>query len=214
VNRHTTLLSEAFSIRVSWANKENVVLRSSLLIGFLAFSAAAGAQGLDYNWLGFGYGQVDLDDVNVDGDGFGIDGSYAINSDFHVFGAYDTANLDAGVDLSRFSAGVGYNTELSNVVDAFARLSYEWAEVDVPGLGSDDDSGYGFGVGLRFAATPELEVDGGIKYVDYGGANGDDTAFNLGGLYSFTPAFAVGLFGSWGDDVTTYSLSGRFYFGK
>jgi hypothetical protein len=99
------------------------MLRSALLFGFLAFSATAGAQGFDYNWLAVNYGMVDFDDVNVDGDGFGVDGSFAINEDFHVFGDYKLANLDFGVDATQFSAGIGYNTEMSPAVDAFARLS-------------------------------------------------------------------------------------------
>jgi hypothetical protein len=66
---------------------------------------------------------------------------------------------------------------------------------------------------VRFAASKKLELDAGIDYVDYGDA-GDDTAFGLGGLYSFSDAFALGLGGSWGDDVSTYTVSGRFYFGQ
>jgi len=198
-------------MRSTWAKTENDMLRSSLLIGLFAFSAAAGAEDFDYNWLSVGYGMVEFDDINVDGDGFGIDGSYAINEDFHVFGDYQMANLDFGVDATTFSAGIGYNTEMSPTVDAFARLSYEYVEVDMPIFGSDDDSGYGFGVGLRFAAGPAVELDAGINYVDYG-SGGDDTAIWLGGLYSFTPFFALGLAGSWGDDVSQYSLTGRFYF--
>lgn len=190
------------------------MLRSALIIGFLAFSASAGAQGFDYNWLSFGYGMVEFDDVNVDGDGFGLDGSLAINEDFHVFGEYETADLDFGFDATTFSAGVGYNTEMSPTVDAFARLSYEYVEIDGPVVGSNDETGFGFGVGLRFAAGTDVELNAGIDYVDYGSSGGDDTALTLGGLYSFTPAFALGLAGSWGSDVSSYSLSGRFYWGK
>ena len=189
------------------------MLRSSLLIMLLAFSASAGAQGFDYNWLGIGYGTIDFDDVNVDGNVLGIDGSFAINEDFHAFGSYAAADLDFGIDATTFNIGVGYNTELSDVVDAYARLSYEYVEVDLPVVGSDDDSGFGFGVGLRFAATEQLELEGAIQYVDLGDG-GDDTALILGGLYSFTPAFALGLFGEWGDDVSAYTLIGRFYWGQ
>jgi len=193
--------------------QENVMLRSTLLIGLLAFSATASAEDFDYTWLSLGYGMVDFDDINVDGNGFGLDGSYAFNDDFHVFGRYEAINLDFGVDATTFSAGVGYNTEMSPTVDAFARLSYEYVEVDMPVFGSDDDSGFGFGVGLRFAAGPGVELNAGIDYFDYG-SGGDDTALSLGGLYSFTPTFALGLAGSWGDDVSSYSISGRFYFGQ
>ena len=189
------------------------MLRSSLLIVFLAFSAAASAEDFDYNWLSFGYGMIDFDDVNVDGNELGIGGSFAFHEDFHAFASYSTADLDSGIDRTTFDIGVGYNTQLSNVVDAWARLSYEYEEFDGPGAGSNDDNGFGFGVGMRFAATEQVELEGAIKYVDLNDT-GDETALLLGGLYSFTPAFAVGLYGEWGDDVTSYTLLGRFYWGQ
>ena len=189
------------------------MLRSSLLVMLLAFSASASAQGFDYNWLGFGYGTIDFDDFNADGNELGIDGSLGFHEDFHAFASYASADLDFGIDRTTFDIGVGYNTELSNVVDAYARLSYEYVEVDVSGFGSQDDNGYGFAVGMRFAATEQLELEGAIDYVDLNDS-GDETALVLGGLYNFTPAFAVGLFGKWGDDVTSYTLLGRFYWGQ
>lgn len=189
------------------------MLRSSLLIALLAFSAAADAEGFDYSWLGFGLGMVDYDDSSLDGNTLGIDGSFAFHPDFHAFASYEVADLDFGFDSTSFNLGVGYNTELSNVIDAYARLSFEYLEFDGPGAGSNDDNGFGFAVGMRFAATPQLELDGAIKYVDFDDF-GDDTALVLGGLYNFTPQFAVGLFGEWGDDVSSYTLLGRFYWGQ
>lgn len=189
------------------------MLRSSLILVLLVFSASASAEGFDYNYFSLGYGTMEFDDVNVDGDGFGLAGSYAINEDFHVFAGYQSAGLDFGIDASTFGAGIGYNTELSPVVDAFARLSYQYVELDAPGLGGVDDNGLGFGLGLRFAASDVLELNAGIDYVDLSDS-GDDTAFSLGGLYDFTDSFALGLGGSWSDDVSSYTLSGRFYFGE
>ena len=189
------------------------MLRSSVLIFLLAFSMASYADDFDYNYIDLGYGILDFDDIDVDGDGFGIGGSFAINSDFHVFGGYQSAGLDFGIDVSQFAAGVGYNTELSPTVDAVARLSYQYAEVDAPGFGSVDDNGFGFGVGLRFEATDVLEIAASIDYIDFGDG-GDDTGFGLGAFYSFTDAFDAGLSGSWSDDTSTYLLTGRFYFGR
>ena len=189
------------------------MLRSSLLFMFLALSATAGAEEFDYNWLGINYGMIEFDDINVDGNALGIDGSFAFHEDFHAFASYAAADLDFGIDATTFDIGVGYNTSLSNVVDAYARLSYEYVEFDVPGFGGDDDNGFGFAVGGRFAATEQLELEGAIKYVDLNDS-GDETALILGGLFSFTPQFAVGLYGDWGDDVPTYTLRGRFYWGQ
>ena len=188
------------------------MLRSSLVLLLLTLSVSASAEGFDYSYLQLNYSNLEIDDINVDGDGFGLSGSFAINPNWHVFGGYQDVGLDFGVDATGIAAGVGYNTTISPTVDMFARLSYQYVDFDTPGPGSLDDDGLGFGVGLRFAASPELEIDAGIDYVDFG--NGDDTAFSAGAIYNFNDAFSLGLGGSWGDNSTTYTLGGRIYFGK
>lgn len=189
------------------------MFRSSLVLLLLVFTASASAEGFDYNYLQLNYGKIEFDDVNVDGDGFGLSGSFAISPDWHVFGAYQAAGLDFGIDATTIGAGIGYNTELSPVVDAYARLSYQYVDLDAGGGISADDSGLGFGVGIRFAVSKEVELNAGIDYVDFSDS-GNDTGFSAGGLYNFTDAFSLGLGGSWSDDASSYTLSGRFYFGK
>ena len=86
------------SIRISWArNRENAMLRSSLVILLLALSAPASAEDFDYSFLSIGYGVIDFDDIGVDGDGFNIGGSYSISDSVHVFGGYQAADLDFGI---------------------------------------------------------------------------------------------------------------------
>lgn len=189
------------------------MFRSLLVIGIVLFSTPAAAQGFDYSYLQLSYGNVEFDNINVDGGGFGLSGSYAINPHWHAFAGYEGLGLDFGVDATTLAAGIGYNTELTPAVDLVGRLSYQYIELDSSGSGSVDDNGLGLGVGLRFAATERLELDAGIDYVDFGDG-GDDTAFSAGGLYNFTDAFSVGLGASWGDDVSSYTLGGRFYFGQ
>lgn len=189
------------------------MLRSSLLILVLALSASASAEDFDYSFLSIGYGVIDFDDIGVDGDGLNIGGSFAINDTIHLFGEYQAADLDFGIDASTFSAGIGYNTSVSPTVDLVARLSYEYAEVDIPGPGNFDDSGFGLGVGLRFAASDTIELNAGITYVDLGDS-GDDTGFGVAGFYDFSDAFALGLSGNWSSDVSVYALTGRLYFGR
>lgn len=189
------------------------MLRSTGLLLLLAFTASANAQEFDYNYFQLSYGNIEFDDVNVDGDGFGLAGSYAVNEDFHVFAGYQAAGLDFGIDATSFGAGLGWHTSLTPVVDLVASVSYQYVELDVPGGGSADDNGLGLGVGLRFAASEQLELDAGISYVDFSDS-GDDTGFGVGGLYSFNEAFSLGLSAEWSDDATSYTLAGRFYFGQ
>lgn len=189
------------------------MLRSTLILVLLAFSASASAEGFDYNYFQLGYGNVEFDDLNVDGDGFGLAGSYAINPDWHVFAGYEAVGLDFGVDATSLGAGVGYNATLSPVVDLIASISYQYVEIDVPGLGSADDNGLGLGLDMRFAASDKVELTAGISYVDLSDS-GNDTGFGVGGLYNFTDSFSLGLGANWSDDASSYTLSGRFYFGR
>jgi hypothetical protein len=185
----------------------------SLFLALFVFSATAAAEDLNYNFIQGSYGQIEVDDVDVDGDGFGIEGSVALTDRFHLFGGYTTADMDFGVDLNQLEAGVGFNSPISETVDLIASLAYVSAEVEIPGFGSTDDSGYGLGLGLRAMVTPVLEVNGDIQYVDFGDG-GDDTGFGAGFLYSFTERFAAGLSGDWSDDFSSYQLNARMLFGN
>ena len=46
------------------------MLRSSLLVLILVFSAASYAEDFDYSYVDFSYGILNIDDLDVDGDGF------------------------------------------------------------------------------------------------------------------------------------------------
>ncbi|HEX6259257.1 MAG TPA: outer membrane beta-barrel protein [Woeseiaceae bacterium] len=183
------------------------------LLSLVAVSAAAAAEDLSYNFIQGSYGQVEVDEVDVDGDGFGIEGSVAVSDSFHLFGGYTTADMDFGIELNQLEAGIGYNTPISETVDLVATLSYVSAEVEAAGFGSADDSGYGLGVGLRAMLSPVFEVNGDIQYVDFGDG-GDDTGFGAGFLYSFTEQFAAGVSGDWSDDFSSYQLNARMLFGN
>ena len=189
------------------------MFRSSVAILILAFSTTTYAQDFDYNFLQLNYGKLEFDDVNVDGDGFGIAGSFAVHPNWHVFANLQAAGLDFGIDATTISAGAGYNRPLSPGLDFIANLSYQYVELDAGGFGDADDSGFGLGAGLRYMATSELEFTAGISFVDFGDS-GNDTGFSLGGLYSLSDTLAVGLGGSWSDDSSAYTISGRFYFDK
>ena len=189
------------------------MLRSTLAILLLTLSASASAEDFDYTFLSAGYGIVNFDAINADGDGFILGGSYEINSDFHVFFDYQSAGLDFGVDATTFDAGFGYRRGLSPQVDFVAGLSYEYIEIDAGAGASADDNGLGFGLGLRFAASDVLELNAGIKLIDLNNS-GNDTEFSIAALYDINHQFSVGVSGAWTDDVSTYSLTGRMYFGR
>lgn len=192
------------------------MLRSTLLVILFAFSATAIADDFSYSAVTLTYGQTELDDIDVDGDSIGLGASFEVGESFFVFGNYATGELDDdfgnSADADEWSVGLGHHFALSESVDLVTQLSYEYIELSALGISVDDD-GFGLGVGLRYAASEKIELNGGVQYVDLNDS-GDDTSFGAGALYNFTDSFSMGLSGNWGDDATSYTIGGRFYFGE
>jgi len=190
------------------------MLRSTLVILLLAFSTAVSAEGFNYNYVsvGYGYTDVDVDDINEGGDGFILGGSFAYDDRLHAFAGYKDAEMNSVVDVTQWNIGIGYNTSLSDTLDMFARLSYESLDFNVPDPLSDD-SGYGFSVGTRVRAGNQIELSAAVNYVDYNDF-GDDTGIEIGVLYDFYNSWALGLLGEWSDDVSAFTITGRYYFGQ
>ncbi|HLT89544.1 MAG TPA: outer membrane beta-barrel protein [Woeseiaceae bacterium] len=188
-------------------------------LALLPLAGAALAENFDYSYVEGSYGRTDFDGLG-DGDGFGIGGSLALTDRFHVFAGYETGDVDVdvppfgevSVDFDGFEVGMGFNTPLSDTIDFVASLAYLSAELELEGVSADED-GYGVNVGLRAMVSPALELNGGIGYADLGEGSGD-TSFGAGFLYHFSDAFAAGVGGSWGDDVSSYALTARLSFGQ
>ena len=66
---------------------------------------------------------------------------------------------------------------------------------------------------MRANVTSLIEVNGGITYVDLTDG-GDDTGFGGGVLFNLTDSLSLGLAAELGDDVSEYSATARWYFGK
>lgn len=185
--------------------------RLLFVLTMLIFSTMAGAQdGFSYSYISAAYSKADYDNLNVDGDGLGVGVSIEINENFHLFGGYTGLDLDSSVDADGWEAGVGFNTPISELMDVVVRLSYVSVEVKHPVFGKLDDDGFGLGVGLRAMASDKIELDAGVSYVDTD--SGNDTALGAGFLFNATDNIAVGVSGSWDDDVSVWSLNGRIYF--
>jgi hypothetical protein len=180
----------------------------------LALVPPAFAQdGLSYNFLELGYANSEIDDLDVDGNGFGVRGSYGFTSNFHGFASYLDEEYDFDIGVSQFEVGAGFNTGLTPKIDFVGTLSFVNLSVDVPGGGNADDSGLALGVGLRGRVSEAFELRGEVKYAEFDDA-GNDTTFGVGGRYYFTPMFALGADLGFNDDGTSWMLGGRFDFGK
>jgi len=184
--------------------------RSLFVFLVLALSGVATAQDdFSYTYLQASWTDVDSDTYGG-GDGLGVSASYGLTPNFHLFGGYSGVDADSNVDASGWKAGIGLNTPISQKIDVVVRLSYQSTEINVAQGASVEDDGLGFGAGVRVGTNDWIEVYGGLTYLDLD--SGNETVLDAGFLLNIGDAFAVGVGGSWDDEVSTWSLNGRLYF--
>jgi len=180
------------------------------MVLLFVLAVPAGAEGFRYSFVSASYSTADYDNLNADGDGLGVGVSLEISESFHVFGAYSGTDLDSGVDADGWNAGVGFHTPISEAMDVVVNLSYVSTEVTHPVFGKIENDGFAVGGGVRAAASEWIELNAGLTYADLD--RGNDTSLEAGFLFSATDNFAIGVSGSWDDDVSVYSLNARLYF--
>lgn len=184
------------------------------ILGLSALAASgASAAELDYNFgeLRFVDTELDAGAFDADGDGFKIGGSLELAQSVHIFGNFQTLDFGSGIDASAFEVGGGYAVPLNNGADLVGRLSYIEGEIDA-GPDDLDDSGFGFSAGFRNMFHPQIEGRAFIHYVDLD-ESGEETSIELAGDYFLNDEIAFGASLELGDDVTTWTLGARWFFG-
>lgn len=149
------------------------------LLAALPFAASA-AEGLSYNYVQGGYVATN-GDGNADADGFGVDGSIAVHPNFHLFGGYNTQEIDnTNVDIDQWHLGAGYNQNISENADLVTRIAYQNLDA---GSGLKFD-GYSAEVGVRGKMGEKFEAYAMAGYEDYEQFDGDFYG-RLGGQVKF-----------------------------
>ena len=175
-------------------------------------------------------------ELETDADaGVFIVGAWQFGEYMHLFGEYaslgqelevsDGTNTVSGeFDVVRWRIGVGYSYPYSSKVALYGRLSYdnlEFKDAQVAGfdLAVDaDESGVGGELGMIWAATPAIQLQGHVRYTSVGGvategsdAFESDLLVGLNGRWNFRPniAFVTGY--EYGK-ITTLNAGVRFSF--
>ena len=206
------------------------ILMSAVLLGGISICTNAYSGGtssddsdISYRYLELGYVNIDIDDVlpgiNADGEGGGIRFSIPVHPNVHLFAGYTDVNFDFDVDVTTWTAGVGYNYSVADKTDIVARVGYADGKERSGGV-SVDDNGYALGIGLRHMLVSDyirasvldgIELQGHVDYVDFDDF-GDDTTLTAGALFHFNPVIAVGIEGTWGSDSSGYVAGVRLKF--
>ncbi len=187
--------------------------RSIVVFSLMAMSGLAFADGFSYTYVQATFGTVDVDNSSIDGDGLGLNGSFGITDNLNIVGSYQTADFDTLGDADEFTVGLGVHSSITEMFDVVAAVSYVDVSVDPVGGPSAGDDGFDLTVGARFSATSLIEINAGLTYRDLSNS-GDDTGIGGGVLFNLTDSLSLGLAAQWDDDVSEYSASARWYFGK
>jgi hypothetical protein len=166
-----------------------------------------------YSYVELAYDESDFDlgGPELDGDGLTLSGAYELNDDWHLYGSYGTADLDAGVDIDTLALGVGYAHPLKPNVDLYGRVLYITSEADVPGPADPDEDGLGLQLRIRARVTDneDLELEGGIQHID---VFDSDTSLQAGARYHFNDNFSAGVGLTFGGDTDGIGVNARFRF--
>lgn len=194
------------------------MLRKVCGLTLLLLAAPTFAADISYNFIGAEYQEIDIDSgflggFDIDGDGYGVGGSFELNENWFIGASYSKADFDFGVDLDQLMLGAGYHVPITNNADFYGMFSFVSAEASIDGFDSVDEDGYAATIGLRGMIGERFELNGSLAYVDLGNG-GDSTSFGGGVLYNFSDAFAAGFSVGIDDDVTTYGIGLRVYFDR
>jgi hypothetical protein len=147
--------------------------------------------------------------------GYRLGAAWQFYENFHVFADYSSADQDfrvsfgdinatEGFDVERLRIGVGYALPLSDIGSVYGRLSYDRTEftgsrvTPASVVPSSDDDGLGAEVGVLWAVTRALQLQGHVRYSAVGEVNAnrvdafdDDYLLGVSGRWFFTPRFAL-----------------------
>jgi opacity protein-like surface antigen len=189
--------------------------RTILASIFGALSLNAFAASPSYDFVKVGYVQADIEDAgDFEPTGFQIQGFKSLNENVYLTGRYGQLSEDVSgvdIDLDYVSAGVGYRYGLTQNTDFFGEVTYEYVNLDIEldSISGEDDNGYGITAGIRSMLSEQFELRGAIRYIDI---EDDETAFEIGADYFFTPQFSFGATYVIADDVDLLGVSARYTF--
>jgi len=179
------------------------MLKKVCLATLLAIPAISMAEGLSYNYVEGSYVSSE------EGDGYRAAGSFALTP--NVFAVAEGSYYDFGSDVTgtEIIGQLGYRHALNPTMDLNVTGGVIYQEVEV-GSASANDTGFTFGGLLRAQLAPQLELNGGIQYIDI--ADSSDVGFQVGAVYAFTPSLAAVGGGRFIDDSETFNIGIRYNF--
>ncbi len=163
---------------------------------FVVEQAAAAVPGYNYAELAYGTGDLDisvsgLGSVDIDQDGFELEGSFSLEDLLWIFASYaDLSGDEQGVDLDIETVGLGLGVIFKPGESTAIDVSVIFRKDEVSALGLPADvEGLGAAAGVRANITPRFELFGRLGYLseDYEGA----IIADLGAIWNINDRFGI-----------------------
>lgn len=169
-------------------------------------SINARASDLSYNFIEGIYIKSDTDiaGVSVDGDGFGIDGSFDVADHLAVVAGYEDLSHDFDIDTNSLVLGANYHTPVSETTDVVIGISVIDAEVSLGSLGSEDDTGNVISAGIRSKLNENIEVGASVARTEV--FDESATGFSLSLLAGPSDGIQFGVAYGNSDDTDTIGI--------
>ncbi len=161
-----------------------IIIIASYLV--LSPSALAQSAGPSFNYVSASY--LNLDAVDEDLNGIELEFNTNVGNAVFILGGLDIANQNS-IDYYSAEIGAGYKLYYDNLTAWYVGGSVITQEVDVPGVGSIDDSGWSVFTGVRHRLNQKIELDAYVQHIDI--FDDSDQAINLVGSYFFSPNLSV-----------------------
>lgn len=147
-------------------------------------------------------------DGGLDGDGYGLKGSYQFGqSGFYGFGGYSQTEIDGtSIDADTTDIGLGYAHTLSPNADLVAELGHTRSDLDFAKI-----DGFRTSVGVRGSLSDNFEGTLKANYYDGSDFTGDFTG-TVGAQYKFNPTWGITGEAEFGDGGETYTVGVRTSF--
>ncbi len=145
---------------------------------------------IDYSYLEFGYGHLDLNQ-NVSANGVYLDGSIEISGRFYLGTHYEN-RADRGLDFDRYDLTLGFHTNGSGSTDFYVDARIGEFKFD-----NVDGTSAGFFAGTRTALGERFELITKIGFIHVDGIDHEDGDSSniyeaeIKGLFKFTKKQAI-----------------------
>ncbi|MEL7298695.1 MAG: hypothetical protein AAGJ86_13620 [Pseudomonadota bacterium] len=191
-------------------------MKRKILVASLAWVSLTGAawadNDLSYDYLEARYAEseTDLNPGSIDGDGLQFNGLFEISNSIHLLAGYERLEFDDGFDIRTTMLGGGFAFAVSPTTDIILRAGFVDGSSD-DGFVEINDDGFMTSAGVRSLITPEIELYGTFRSIEFDNI-GEEDSMTVGAEFYLNDDFSIGPNVTWIEDTTTWSLGARFYF--